>query len=110
MPDSFEQMLRGQLDDIRKELSDLRDLVRGRPEIGFLGLLARIEASEKQLASLAKVQDSFVADRERERRDRERREKIRARITTAVVTVMTGVMVGILVQLFVLISNTGAHP
>lgn len=106
----FDQTLHAHLSAIQRELSELRDVIRGRPDIGWQGVLARVESSEKQVATLKEVQESFLRDRDAERARTEKRDASRTRITATVLTVFGAILSGIVIQLFVIMVNSGAHP
>lgn len=111
MPEEgWDATIAAQLDAVRKDLADLRDLVRGRPDVGWHGILSRIEAQEARVNTLKEVQDSFVRDRDKERQEMERRESSRVRVQNIMFTVFGAIMSGIVVQLFVLIANSGGAP
>lgn len=106
----FEDVIRAQLDGMSKDLADLRDLVRGRPEFGWPGVVLRIENSERQIAALKEVQDGFIRTREQEQKARDAKDKVRTRLQVAVLGVFGSVLSGILIQLFVVLSQLGPTP
>lgn len=106
--ESFEETVTTQLRELRQEIADLRDLVHGRPSVGWTGVLSRIENNEKRIADMSKIQDSFIRDREAEREAAEKREKFRGRVFVAVLATFGAILSGIVIQLFVLISSAGS--
>lgn len=105
----FEQVVRSQLDDINKELADLRSLIVGRPDVGWPGMVYRIDGAERQISALKEVQDSFIRDRRAETSARDRKDKIRVRVQVAVFGVFGSVIAGVLIQVIVVLSHLG-HP
>lgn len=113
-PGGIDANIYAALEEIRKDLADLRDLVRGRPEIGAAGLIARIEASERRVEDLAKIQDGFVRDRDieqaerkREAAIREKKEAARARLVAAALSVGGTLLVTLVIAVFKILVTVG---
>lgn len=122
-PGPVDTTIQGQLQDIHRELAHVRDFLQGRPDMGWPGVLVRIQETEKRVDSLAEIQESFIRERDAaakkladevaiEREHHSKREKARARVQAAVLTVFGTVLSGIMVQLFVLLTHSasGGHP
>lgn len=104
---SFNSTFQSQLDAISKELGEVRDVIYGRPQAGWQGVVVRVEETEKRVGSMKEVQESFIRDQQREKEEQLKRDRVRNRLYTFALTLIAGILTGIVVQLFILIAGGG---
>lgn len=92
-----------QLNALLGEVKEVKSALYGPERTPYFGLLPRVEQAEEKIRALQSIQDTFVADQERENQAQAKREQVRSRVIVVVLTTFGAVLSGIVVQLFVLI-------
>lgn len=94
--DQFSRSFQAQIDALTHDVSELKQVLKGRPDYDVPGAMTRLSDLEGKADGLQKIQEGFIRDNER-----------RSRLVNIGMTAMTTALAGIIVQLFILITGTG---